>query len=113
MPALLNRDVLDQTNAPLNSGQNYTGPWLPTNGFSQVACEWFSVGGGTQVVTVTVEESLDGGVTADRSTSAGAAGVAGPAVPVNVPVAAPHCRLKVAVSVANATTLKASMKATG
>jgi len=34
-------------------------------------------------------------------------------VPVNVPVAAPYCRMKVAVSVANATTLKASMKATG
>ena len=40
------------------------------------------------------------GTTADRSTSAGAAGVNGPAVPVNVPVAAPYCRMKVAVSVA-------------
>lgn len=112
MPALLNRDTLDQTLAALNAGQNYTGPWIPTSGFSQVACGWVSTGGGTQVVTVTVEESLDG-TTADRSTSAGAAGVSGPAVPVQVPVAAPFCRLKVAVSVANTTTLKASMKATG
>ncbi len=106
MPALLNRDVLDHTLAPLNTGQSYTGPWIPTSGFTQVACEW----GAT--LTVTVEESLDG-TTADRSTSAGAAGPGGPAVPVNVPVAAPFCRMKVAVSVANATTLKASMKATG
>jgi hypothetical protein len=110
MPALLNRDTLDQTLAPLNTGQSYTGPWLPTNGFAQVACEWISVGGAT--LTVTVEESLDG-TTADRSTSAGTAGANGPAAPVNVPVAAPFCRLKVAVSVANATTLRACMKATG
>ncbi len=111
MPALLNRDTLDSTNAPLNSGQSYVGQWLPTNGFAQVACEWASAGGAT--LTVTVEESLDGGVTVHRSTSAGAAGANGPAVPVNVPVAAPHCRMKVVVSVANATTLAASMKATG
>lgn len=111
MPSFLNRDVLDTTNTPLNVGQNYTGQWIQTSGFAQVACEWVSAGGAT--VTVTVEESLDGGVTVDRSTTAGTAGANGPAVPVTVPVAAPHCRLKVAVSVANATTLKASMKATG
>jgi hypothetical protein len=110
MPAFLNRDVLDHTLAPLNTGQSYTGPWIPTSGFSQVACEWVSAGGAT--LTVSVDESLDG-VTQDRTTSAGAAGANGPATPVNVPVAAPYCRLRVAVTVANATTLKASMKATG
>ena len=106
----LHKDVLDTTLAPLNSGQSYTGPWLPTDGFSQVACEWVSAGGAT--VTVSVDESLDG-VTQDRTTSAGAAGASGPATPTLVTVAAPFCRLRVAVTVANATTLKASMKATG
>ena len=111
VPALLNRDPLDSTNAPLNIAQSYTGPWLPTYGFSQVACMWASVGGAT--VTVTVEESLDGGVTADRSTSAGTAGANGPALPTKVDVVCPFVRMKVAVSVANATTLKAAMHAMG
>lgn len=110
MPAVPNRDTLDQTFANLTLAANYTGPWISRQGFNQVACEWVSTGGAT--LTVTVEESLDG-TTADRSTSAGAAGASGPAVPVQVPVVAPWVRMKIVDSVAGTATLKAVMAATG
>lgn len=112
MPALLNRDILDQTFAGLGLAAVYTGPWIRTDGFSQVAIEWVSTGGAT--ITAAVEESFDGvSATADRTTAAGAAGANGPAVPTQVPISLPFCRMKLTDSVAAAATLKASMKATG
>lgn len=101
---------LDSTNTPLNTGQSYTGPWIPTKGFSKVACGWVSAGGAT--ITVSVDESFDG-TTQDRSTSAGTAGASGPATPTVVQLCAPFVRLRAAVSVANATTLKVNMLAVG
>src|SRR5919199_5438764 len=110
MPGPLRGAILDQTLVALANGATYTGPWIPTDGFSQVACGWVTTGGGTQVGTTTVEESFDG-TNVHRTTSAGAAGINGPTSPLRVPVVAPFCRMKVAVTVANTTTLSTSMKA--
>jgi hypothetical protein len=101
---------LDRNIANVNNGSSYTGPWIKVEGFSEVSVEWISAGGAT--ITPSVDESFDG-VTQDRTTAAGAAGANGPAVPTVVPVSAPYVRMRLAVTVANTTTFRASLMAVG
>jgi len=96
--------------ANVNNGSSYTGPWVKVEGFSKVAVEWVSAGGAT--ITPNVDESFDG-TTQDRTSAGGAAGANGPAVPTIVQLAAPFVRMRLAVTVANTTTFKASMIAVG
>jgi hypothetical protein len=76
-------------------------------GVEQVVAQWFSAGGAT--ITATLRESNDG-VNEDSNQSLGAAGASGPASPTGVRVRTPFVKLRAAVSVANATTLRACLK---
>ncbi len=110
MPVSIFNGSLDSTAAPLNNPGTYTGPWVSTEGLANASVGWISAGGAT--ITATIEESFDG-VTADRSTSAGAAAANGPATPTVVTLVAPWMRMKLVVSVANATTLRAYLRGRG
>jgi hypothetical protein len=95
---------------PLDDGESYESPaWIPTDGVEQVVAQWFSAGGAT--VTATLRESNDG-VNEDSSQTLGTAGATGPASPTVVRVRTAFVKLRVVVSVANATTLRAGLKAT-
>jgi len=105
-----NLGLVDMTLAALNAGQQYETPsWIPTDGLEQVVCHWVSSGGGTQVVTATLRESIDG-VNEDSNQSLGVAGANGPASPTTVRVRTPWIKFRVAVTTANATALKAALK---
>jgi hypothetical protein len=103
--------TLDTTLQALNSGQQYESPgWILADGIEQVVAHWFTAGGGTQVVTATLRESIDG-VSEDSTQALGPAAAQGPASPNLVRVRTPWIKFRVAVSVANATTLRACLKA--
>jgi hypothetical protein len=78
-------------------------------GIEQGVAHWASAGDAT--ITVTLRESIDG-VNEDSNQSLGTAGAQGPAAPTVVRVRTPFVKLRAAVSVANATTLRGSLKAT-